>query len=387
MNLYEYQAKRLFAKFNLPILSGWVCSSVFDVERFIEKITSNPPWIIKCQIHAGGRGKSGGVCIAHAPQDILSFANQWFSKRLITSQTTDCGEIVNHILIEPAVNIIRELYFSILIDRDTSQIICVVSIKGGVDIEKLAHESPDLLFQITIDPEIGAYPYQGRIIAYKLGLIGDQINRFSKIFINIVRMFLETDLMLVEINPLAITDNHNLMCLDAKVVFDHNALFRQSEFLSEFSENNRINPDFDFNILNVNYVALNGDIGCMVNGAGLAMATMDLMQELGGMPANFLDIGGDTNKSSIISALKALLKNEQVKAILVNIFGGIVCCNLVADSVITAVSECGNRIPIVIRLEGNNAILGINKLINSHLNIIVINNLIYAIQRVIELVK
>lgn len=388
MNLYEYQAKRIFSKFSLPILDNWVCSDMCEVENFLKKVPHSPPWVLKCQIRSGGRGKSGGVLISHSLKDILSFSKQWLGKYLITSQTTDVGERVEHILIEPAINIVREFYFSTLIDRNTNQVVCIGSARGGIDIEKLIHDSPDQLFKITVDPEIGAYPYQGRIMAYKLGLTGNQINKFVSIFINVVRMLLEKDLILVEINPLAVTHNNDLICLDAKISVDHNAFFRQSLFLNEFLEINKAVHEFDTKrLLNVNYVALDGNIGCMVNGAGLAMATMDLMQSLGGTPANFLDIGGDTDKKYIVSALKMLLKNTQVKAVLVNIFGGIVCCDLVADSVITAVSEYASCIPIVVRLEGNNAILGMNRLLDSRLNIVVINNLIYAIKRVIELVR
>lgn len=388
MNLYEYQAKRIFSKFHLPVLDSWLCSNVNDIDQFIKKNIIHPPWMVKCQIHAGGRGKAGGVCVARSRQDLICFADKWINKHLITSQTTHIGEIVNHILIEPAVNIVYEFYISILIDRDTNRLVCMVSAQGGTNIEKLANESPESVFKITIDPEIGAYTYQGRIIACKLGLTGDKINQFVNIFINIVNMFLETDLTLVEINPLAITDRNHLICLDAKVTIDHNALFRQESILKDIDSNNQNNYFYnnDNYCKNINYVELSGNIGCMVNGAGLAMATMDLMKTLGGTPANFLDIGGDTDKNNIVLAFKTLLKNTKIKVILVNVFGGIVCCDLVADSIITAVSEYMNRIPIVVRLVGNNAVLGIKRLIkNNDYNIVVITNLVDAIQQVIKL--
>lgn len=390
MNLYEYQAKKIFSKYNIPVLNGWVCTNISEIERCVKNMTgTTPPWVVKCQIHAGGRGQSGGILVTYSLKEVLSFASQWIGNRLVTSQTTEIGEIVNAILIEPAVNIVREFYFSILVDKNTCQFVCMVSIQGGINIEKTIQESPDLLFKITIDPEIGAYPYQGRIIACQLGLTGIQIEQFVKIFINVIKLFIEKDLTLIEINPFAITGSNNLICLDAKVIVDHNALFRQLELLNNLKKDNKsIVQDYDTNLIDVNYVTLDGNIGCMVNGAGLAMATMDLMQSLGGRPANFLDIGGDTNKQCIVSALKMLLNNTKVKAIFINIFGGIVCCDLVANSVIDAVSEdFMNHIPIVVRLEGNNAALGTKRLIDNHLNIFVINNLIQAIQKVITLVK
>lgn len=388
MNLYEYQAKKIFSKFGLPVLRNWVCSDISEINNCLCNITNNPPWIVKCQIRAGGRGKSGGVQRVFSKKEILFFSKKWIGNSLITDQTTSSGEIVNSILIEPSVNILHELYLSILVDRDFCRIVFIASKKGGVNIEQVVSEYPDSLYTAIVDPIFNkSYPYEGRIIAHKLGLKGVLINQFVKIYLNIVRMFIEKNLMLVEINPLVITDNNNLICLDAKVTVDHNALFKQSQLLDLCLGDNKINNLPFSESLNVNYISLDGNIGCMVNGAGLAMATMDLMKLLGGSPANFLDIGGDTNENYIISAFKMLLKNDQVKVIFVNIFGGIVCCNLVASSIITAVSEHTTNIPIVVRLVGNNAELGSDKLINSGFDIFVINNLVHAIQKVITLVK
>lgn len=389
MNLYEYQAKKIFSKFGLPVFKNWVCSDLSVMDSCVTDISIDPPWIAKCQICAGGRGKAGGIQPIFSKIELVNFLKKWMGKPLITSQTSITGEIVNSILIEPLVKILHELYLSILIDRDLAQIVFMVSAKGGVNVESLIYESPDLLYKKNIDPtSITINPYEGRIIARQLGLTGVQINKFSSVYVNTIRMFFEADLMLVEINPLVVTNDNDLVCLDSKIIIDDNALFRQSK-LSDLYLNlpNQVNSSFCSDKLNINYVRLDGNIGCMVNGAGLAMATMDLIKSLGGHPANFLDIGGDTNSDSIISALKMLLQDTQVQAIFVNIFGGIVCCDLVACSIITAVSECTTSIPIVVRLEGNNAELGSNKLINSHLNIIVINNLAHAIQKVIMLVK
>lgn len=396
INLYEYQAKKLFIKYNLPILAGQIFSKTEDIKNYI--INNIGPWAAKCQIRAGGRGKSHGICVTYSAEDILFFAQQWLGKKLKTNQTINSGELVDYILIEPAVKIIKELYISIIIDRDTCQLVCIASTKGGIDIENFCKKNPDAIHKIVIDPIIGAHLYQGRILACKLGLSGEKINQFSNIIVNLSQMFIERDLMLAEINPLVITDKNSLFCLDAKVVIDQNAIFRQSAIWDICSAHNQQTTDMSLykkQIDGVNYIPLShGDIGCMVNGAGLAMATMDLIQEYGGMPANFLDIGGETNQECIISALYMLLKNEKIRIILINIFGGIVCCNLVANSIISALSTIINEnnnhiqhIPIVARLQGNNAELGLKTLINSKFDIIVTDNLAHAIRKVVTIVR
>ncbi|CAD83400.1 succinyl-CoA synthetase beta chain [Candidatus Blochmanniella floridana] len=399
MNLYEYQAKQLFKQFNIPILKNHIITETSEIKDCIsEIIKEGPPWIVKCQIRSGGRGKSGGVQIVNSMEDMLAFANRWFGKNLVTYQTTVDGERVNSILIEPAVNIAHEFYLSILIDRDLSNIICIVSTKGGVDIENVIHESvstSDVIYKISIDPLIGACAYQGRLLASKLSLSGTQINQFTDMYINLVRMFIEKDLTLIEINPLIINKNNDLLCLDAKVSIDRNALFRQLDLVNLFLKNNNPNDNSHLPKLyskygGVNYVALDGNIGLLVNGAGLAMATMDLIKLFGGNPANFLDIGGDTNQESITEALKKLFKQESIKVIFINIFGGIVCCKLIADSIIHTLFDEHTElnIPIVVRLEGNNAKMGIDKLINANFkNVIIINNLINAVHKIMELVK
>lgn len=392
MNLYEYQSKNLFSKFGLPVLKHWVCYDISNINDCVANINTKPPWVVKCQIQAGGRGKSGGVLLVRSKEEIAIFAKKWIGKPLITNQTAFSGEIVDSVLIEPAVKIVRELYVSMLIDPDSSKIMFMTAKTGGMNIETVISESPELLYKSIIDPVFAnTYPYEGRIIASKLGLTGIQVNQFVEIYINIIRMFIDQDLMLIEINPLVITDENNLICLDSKLIVDDNSLFRQSELLGLYQQhksntitmNNLLIPD----PVHVNYVCLNGNIGCMVNGAGLAMATMDLIKLLGGSPANFLDIGGDTNVNDIISALIMLFNKIEVKAVFINIFGGIVCCDLVARGIIEAISQCTTHIPVVVRLVGNNAELGSTKLINSNLKIFVINKLAHAIQKVITLVK
>ncbi|WHL24791.1 MAG: ADP-forming succinate--CoA ligase subunit beta [Candidatus Blochmannia vicinus] len=389
MNLYEYQAKKLLSKYNLPVLKGCLCANLSDIEHYISSCNiKNGPWVAKCQIQAGGRAKSGGVRVIHDITDILSFATKWLGNNLITYQTTDTGELVNHILIEPSVKIVQELYLSILIDRDESQIICIASTQGGINIEKIVQKTPNLIHKIAINPLVGIYPYQGRILACKLGLSGVKINKFAKIIVDATHMLLKKDLMLIEINPLAITDNDQFFCLDAKIIMDDNAKFRQSELLNICTINKTYNTLSNNQWDSINYVPLDGNVGCMVNGAGLAMATMDVIKSLGGMPANFLDIGGNANKECIMSSFYMILKDPKVKAILVNIFGGIVCCDLVADSIITVLSTYNTtHIPIVVRLEGNNSELGTNRLIDSKYNITVTNNLVYAIQQIVTAVK
>ncbi|URJ25393.1 ADP-forming succinate--CoA ligase subunit beta [Candidatus Blochmannia ocreatus (nom. nud.)] len=392
MNLYEYQAKKLLKKYNLPIPNGYRFSAIDDVKNHIlSNQISTGPWVLKCQIQSGGRGKAGGVQIVHSKKEILSFTNKWLGKTLKTYQTADSGELVQSILIEPAIEIIQELYLSILIDREKAQITCMISKQGGVNIEQISQKTPHLIYKIKINPISGLQPYQGRILACKIGLSDKKINKFAEILVKATQMFLEKELTLIEINPLAITNENNFICLDAKITIDPNAIFRQPELFSIYTEDN-IHTQQEVN--DFNYIPLTGgNIGCMINGAGLAMATMDMIKSLGGTPANFLDIGGNSNKNSIISAFHAVLTDSKVKAILVNIFGGIICCDLVADSVLTTLSryyKCiikNNMIPIVFRLEGNNAELGKKRLINSNLNIYVTNNLIDAIQQVIKMVK
>lgn len=393
INLYEYQAKNLFLKYNLPILKGVLCSNINDIINYTTNNTG--PWAAKCQIQSGGRGKAEGICITHSKENIYLFAKKWFGNKLITHQTTDTGELVKYILIEPAVKIAQELYVSMLIDKNCFQIICMASTQGGINVENITKKLPDTIHKIIIDPIIGAYPYQGRILACKLGLSGYKINQFSNIIVNISHMFLQKDLMLIEINPLIITDDDSILCLDAKIIADQNSMFRQPELFNMciHQQNNTINIQSNKKNLSINYIPLSsGNIGCMVNGAGLAMATMDLIKTYGGIPANFLDIGGEANKECIVSALHMLINNKKIQAILVNIFGGIVCCNLIADSIISALSTTQKNniqhIPIIIaRLQGNNSKIGSTKLINSKFNIIVTDNLTNAIKKVVTVVK
>lgn len=369
MNLHEYQAKQVFAQYKLPIGKGIACFSAQDVEQATQTLGGDK-WVVKCQVHAGGRGKGGGVKLVNSVADARAFAEQWLGKNLVTFQTTAEGQPVSAIYVEEPSEIERELYLSAVIDRSSQKIVFMASSAGGMNIEDVAAETPELIFKATIDPLVGAMPYQGRELAFKLGLQGDQIKQFAHIFTQLGKLFIEKDLALLEINPLVVTKSGNLLCLDAKMVVDGNALYRQPELAAMNDPSQTDAREALAESFQLNYVALEGNIGCMVNGAGLAMGTMDIVKLHGGQPANFLDVGGGATKERVAEAFKIILSDHNVKAILVNIFGGIVRCDLIADGVIAAVNEVGVNVPVIVRLEGNNAPLGREILAKSGLNII-----------------
>lgn len=386
MKLHEYQAKQLFARYGLPTPMGYACNTPREAEESASKI-GNGPWVVKCQVHAGGRGKSGGIKVVKSKDEIRAFSEQWLGKRLITYQTDKLGQPVNQILVEAATNIAKELYLGALVDCDTRRIVFIASTKGGLEIEKVAEKTPHLIYKLAIDPLTGPQPYQGRVLAFKLGLSGKQIMQFSKIFIGLATLFLERDLTLVEINPLVITGAGDLICLDGKLSADDNAQFRQPELCEMRDYTQEDEREVHATQWELNYVGLNGNIGCMVNGAGLAMGTMDIVKLHGGEPANFLDVGGSATKQRVSEAFKIILSDEKVKAVLVNIFGGIVRCDLIADGIIDALSGVRASVPVVLRLEGNNAELGAKRLFDSGLNIITASSLTDAAQQVVAAVK
>ncbi|WWO99764.1 MAG: ADP-forming succinate--CoA ligase subunit beta [Candidatus Dasytiphilus stammeri] len=383
MNLHEYQAKKLLLKYGLPVPVGYVCTNSHEAVKLASKIGKGP-WVAKCQIHGGGRGKAGAVKIITNKNDLKKFTDKWLGSRLRTYQTTEQGQPVNHILIEAATEIYQELYLSVVIDRSVSCIIVIASTKGGINIEKISKEKPHSLHKMMIDPFIGAQPFQARSLAFKIGLTGNLITQFVSIFMKLVKLFIKCDLLLAEINPLVITTENNLICLDAKVVLDSNALFRQLELGNQKDLNQEDPIEAYARQWELNYVALKGNIGCMVNGAGLAMATMDLIQLYGGEAANFLDVGGAITKERVTEAFKIILSDSKVQAIIVNIFGGIVSCDLIAEGIIKAVSEVAIKIPVVVRLEGNQAEIGAQKILRSNMSIIVASNLTQAIKLVIS---
>ncbi|KDE39193.1 MAG: ADP-forming succinate--CoA ligase subunit beta [Nitrincola lacisaponensis] len=383
MNLHEYQGKQLFAQYGLPVSKGIAVDTPDEAAAAAEKIGGDK-WVVKAQVHAGGRGKAGGVKLVDSPAEAKAFAEKWLGQRLVTYQTDANGQPVSKILVETCTDIANELYLGAVVDRSSRRIVFMASTEGGVEIEKVAHETPEKILKATIDPLTGAQPYQGRELAFKLGLQGDQIKQFVNIFLGLAKMFEEKDLALLEINPLVITDAGNLHCLDAKIVIDSNAVYRHKDLQAMHDPSQDDEREAHAAQWELNYVALEGNIGCMVNGAGLAMGTMDIVKLHGGQPANFLDVGGGATKERVTEAFKIILSDSTVSAVLVNIFGGIVRCDLIADGIIGAVKEVGVNVPVVVRLEGNNAELGAQRLAESGLDIIAATSLTDAAQQVVK---
>lgn len=383
MNLHEYQAKQLLTEYGLPAPNGQVARNVDDAVAVADQI-GGESWIVKAQVHAGGRGKAGGVKFASSKDEVGEITRSLIGKNLVTFQTDDKGQPVNEVFIAQPCDIQSELYLGAVVDRETQRIVFMASTEGGVEIEEVAKETPEKIIRTTVDPVVGVQPYQAREMGFKLNLDKEQIKQFTKILTSLGRMFAERDLALLEINPLIIEDNGNLSCLDAKIVIDDNALYRQSALKNmrdPRQEDERENRAHDWQL---NYVPLEGDIGCMVNGAGLAMATMDLVKLEGGNPANFLDVGGGATKERVTEAFKIILSDSHVKGILVNIFGGIVRCDMIADGIIGAVEEADVTVPVVVRLEGNQADVGAQKLQQSSLNITPAESLTHAATTIVE---
>ncbi|MEH6636720.1 MAG: ADP-forming succinate--CoA ligase subunit beta [Halioglobus sp.] len=383
MNLHEYQGKQLFAEYGLPVSKGYAVDTPEAAAEAADLIGGDM-WVVKAQVHAGGRGKAGGVKLVKSKDEITEFAKQWLGKNLVTYQTDENGQPVSKILVESCTDIAEELYLGAVVDRSSRRIVFMASTEGGVEIEKVAEETPEKILRATIDPMVGAQPYQGRELAFKLGLKGEQIKQFVKIFMGLAQLFVEKDLALIEVNPLVITDEGNLHCLDAKLGVDGNALYRQKQLNEMHDPSQEDARESHAAKWELNYVALDGNIGCMVNGAGLAMGTMDIVALHGGFPANFLDVGGGATKERVSEAFKIILSDDKVKAVLINIFGGIVRCDLIAEGVIGAVEEIGVEVPVIVRLEGNNAELGQKVLADSGLNIIAASSLTDAAEQAVK---
>ncbi|MGB0468694.1 MAG: ADP-forming succinate--CoA ligase subunit beta [Pontibacterium sp.] len=383
MNLHEYQGKQLFAEYGLPVSKG---IAVDTPEAAAEAATTigGDKWVVKAQVHAGGRGKAGGVKLVNSPADAQEFAANLLGTNLVTYQTDENGQPVTKILVETCTDIANELYLGAVVDRSSRRIVFMASTEGGVEIETVAENTPEKILKATIDPLTGAQPYQGRELAFKLGLEGVQIKQFTQIFMGLAKMFQEKDLALLEINPLVITDEGNLHCLDAKVAIDGNAVYRHKDLQAMHDPSQEDEREAHAAEWDLNYVALDGTIGCMVNGAGLAMGTMDIVALHGGFPANFLDVGGGATKERVTEAFKLILADDKVKTVLVNIFGGIVRCDLIAEGIIGAVKEVGVNVPVVVRLEGNNADLGSKLLAESGLDIIAATSLADAAQQAVK---
>jgi succinyl-CoA synthetase beta subunit len=396
MNIHEYQAKELYRQYGVPTPNGFAAFSVAEAVEAAKKLPG-PVWVVKAQIHAGGRGKGkflessagdkGGVRLAKSIDEVKTFAEQMLGKTLVTVQTGKGGRIVNRLYIEDGSAIDRELYLSALVDRESSRVAFIVSQAGGMNIEDVAHETPEKIHTLTIDPATGYQPFHGRKVAFALGLKGDQVKAAGKLVENLYRMVVEKDMSLLEINPLVVTKDEKLICLDGKMDFDSNALYRHPEIVALRDLGEEDPTEIEASKHELAFVKLDGSIGCLVNGAGLAMATMDIIKLYGAEPANFLDVGGGASKEKVREAFKIILADPAVQGILVNIFGGIMRCDIIAEGVIAAAREMDIKVPLVVRLEGTNVDLGKKILKESGLKIIPADDLADAAKKITDELK
>ncbi len=386
MNLHEYQAKQVFSSYGMPVPGSQVVTTVEEIDNALIQLEGTR-FVVKAQVHAGGRGKAGGVKLLDNAEDIHLAVKTMLGSNLVTYQTDDKGQPVNKVLIEEVSTIQRELYLGAVVDRSSRRVVIMASTEGGMEIEKVAANSPEKILKISINPVTGLQPFQTRELAFGLRLQGDEIKQFIKLLSGFAKMVVEKDLSLVEINPLVVTEKSQLICLDGKINIDDNALYRQQDLLAMRDVSQEDERENRAKQWELNYISLDGDIGCMVNGAGLAMATMDLIKLCGGEPANFLDVGGGATRERVTEAFKIILSDSNVKGILVNIFGGIVRCDLIAEGIIGAVEEVHVNVPVVVRLEGNNAEIGSQLLSKSGVNIIAANDLTDAAKKIIAEVK
>ncbi|MCK5190756.1 MAG: ADP-forming succinate--CoA ligase subunit beta [Methylococcales bacterium] len=386
MNIHEYQAKQLFQAFGIPAPQGKKVVTADQAVQAAKEISADA-WVVKAQVHAGGRGKVGGVKLAKNSAEVKQFASEMLGNRLVTKQTGSEGLPIESVLIEKTYPIKREFYLSILVDRASERVMFVSSIAGGMDIETVAEETPEKIVTLIIDPAAGLQPYQCRQVAFDLSLQGAQIKALDKIMQGMYRLLLEKDASQIEINPLVETEDGELLALDAKINFDDNATALHPDILELRDEGQEDEKENKAEQFGLNYITLDGSIGCMVNGAGLAMATMDLVKLKGGAPANFLDVGGGTNAEKVCEAFKLILSDKSVKAVLVNIFGGIVQCDVIAKGILTAVDEVHVTVPVVVRLEGTNAEKGRELLNNSDFGVVAADNLASAAEQVVALAK
>ena len=386
MNIHEHQAKTLLAEFGVPVPRGFAAFSVDEAVAAAEKL-GGPVWVVKAQIHAGGRGKGGGVKLARSIDEVRAEATKMLGMTLVTHQTGPKGRLVRRLYIEEGAAIAKEYYLSLLVDRETSRVAVVASTEGGMDIEEVAHSTPERITTFTIDPATGVWPHHGVQLAEALGLTGDTAKQARALLPQLYKAFVEKDMSLLEINPLIATADGSIKVLDAKMGFDDNALFRHPEVVTLRDETEEDPKEIEASKYELSYIALDGDIGCMVNGAGLAMATMDIIKLYGAEPANFLDVGGGATREKVTAAFKIIMADPNVKGILVNIFGGIARCDVLAEGVVAAVKEVGLSMPLVVRLEGTNAELGKQILRDSGLNVTPANDLADGAQKIVAAVK
>ena len=386
MNLHEYQAKALFSDHGLPVSKGIPADSA-KAARAAAKQLGGSRWAVKAQVHAGGRGKAGGVAVVDSPDEVEAFAQRWLGRNLVTVQTDAAGQPVKMIYVEQCADIERELYLGAVIDRSARRVVFMASTEGGVEIEKVASETPSKILRAAVDPYVGAQPYQGRELAFQLGLEGDQVKQFTALFMGLAKLFHDLDCSLVEINPLVVTGAGDVHCLDAKINIDGSALYRQKGIANLRDPTQEDALEVEASSYGLNYVALDGNIGCMVNGAGLAMGTMDLVKLYGGNPANFLDVGGAADHKAVSEAFKIILSDANVRAVLINIFGGIVSCAVIAKGIVSAVEQVGVKVPVVVRFEGNNAGTGREILTGSGLRIIAAESLSDAARKAVNIAE
>ncbi|MCE3267948.1 MAG: ADP-forming succinate--CoA ligase subunit beta [Burkholderiales bacterium] len=387
MNLHEYQAKELLAKYGLRVQSGILATTPAEAGNAYDRLDGKCA-VVKAQVHAGGRGKAGGVKVVKSRAEAEEVAKSLLGTHLVTYQTDANGQLVNSVYVsEDLYPVTRELYLGAVVDRSTRRVTFMASTEGGVEIEQVAHDTPEKIFKTVVDPLVGLQPCHAREIGFKLGLNNEQVGQFVKIMTGSYKAFIENDFALFEINPLAIRENGEIVCVDAKIGLDSNALYRHPNLLSLRDKSQENERELKASEFDLNYVALEGNIGCMVNGAGLAMATMDIIKLYGGQPANFLDVGGGATKSRVIEAFKLILADPSVKAVLINIFGGIVRCDMIAEAIIDAVKEVHVNVPVVVRLEGNNAELGAKLLRDSGLKLLPAEGLADAAQKVVATLK
>jgi succinyl-CoA synthetase beta subunit len=396
MNIHEYQAKAVLREFGVPVARGVPVLKAGEAAKAAKDL-GGPVWVVKAQIHAGGRGKGkfkepaagdkGGVRLAKSPEEVDQYAEQMLGKTLVTAQTGPAGKHVNRLYIEEGAEIAKEFYLSMLVDRTTSRVAFVVSTEGGMDIEKVAHDTPEKIVSFSVDPATGLMPHHGRKIAEALGLSGDLAKQAQMLATQLYAGFTARDMELLEINPLIVTKDNKIRCLDAKISFDNNAMFRHPDIAALRDETEEDPKEIEASKHDLSYIALDGTIGCMVNGAGLAMATMDIIKLYGEEPANFLDVGGGATKEKVTAAFKIITADPKVKGILVNIFGGIMRCDIIAEGVIAAVKEVGLKVPLVVRLEGTNVELGKEIIGKSGLNVISADDLDDAAQKIVKAVK
>jgi len=383
MNLHEFQAKQLFTRYGIATPQGQAVTSGSQARQAAEQLGGDR-WVVKAQVHAGGRGKAGGVKVVDTLDSVADAAYDMLGRQLVTHQTTEQGLPINQILVEQPSDIERELYIAVLVDRVTQRIVFMISAQGGMDIEAVAEETPDAILNLFVDPVVGLQSYQCRRAGFFLGLKGNAFKQLQTVMQGLYRLFTENDVNLVEINPLVVTGDNELLAVDAKLNLDDNALFRHSELAAMFDATQEDEAEVVAQQFGLNYISLDGEVACMVNGAGLAMATMDLIQKEGGEPANFLDVGGGTTADRVAEAFKLILSDKKVKSILVNIFGGIVRCDLIAEGIIQAAKDVGLSLPVIVRLEGTNAEQGRELLATSGMNIHVAQDLTDAARQAVS---